>query len=318
MKLSEFQNYKPKTLANVIVFACEDEFILEESRAVWGRLFGSGWVFEKLGVKEFEEIEAAKLAEEARTPSLFSQSRVLLVAHAEKLTKTRIADLEALQQVARSSLRVILQVAASRAAEALGKSFPVVEIDPLRPAELARWLVERHGLQPDIARHVVENAEPGMFALHNEMEKLKTYVGPGRPIEIRDVDASILRAEKFGPFELDDAILARNYRKTAQVVGAMLDEGMEPLIILSRITRVWRQLFVGKGMTGRHGAKDVAAAAMAPAWKASEFAGSCKSYGWSQLASGFRLLLHADRTFKTSSPDAVAYFDVLLWKLITG
>jgi len=99
------------------------------------------------------------------------------------------------------------------------------------------------------------------------------------------------------------------------VTGALLDDGAEPLVILAKIARVWRQLFVGKGLAGRVGASEAAAAAGVPAFKASSFATSCRKYSWHRLAQGFRDLLAADRAFKTSSPNVEAYFDVLLWKL---
>jgi DNA polymerase III subunit delta len=129
------------------------------------------------------------------------------------------------------------------------------------------------------------------------------------------VDVLILRSEQFGPFELDDAVLARDYKKAVQVIGAMLDEGVEPLIVLSRIVRVWRQLFIGKSVV-KKGPKEAAAAAFVPAWKASDFAASCRKFEWKQLAGGFRLLLNADRAFKTSTPNPEGYFDVMLWKMI--
>ena len=96
----------------------------------------------------------------------------------------------------------------------------------------------------------------------------------------------------------------------------MLDEGVDPLMVLSRIVRVWRQVFVGKSLSGKTSARDVAAAAMVPAWKAAEFTASCKAFDWNRLACGFRLLLNADRAFKSSTPNPEGYFDVLLWKLI--
>src|SRR2546428_306101 len=150
------------------------------------------------------------------------------------------------------------------------------------------------------------------YHLLSEIEKLRTYVGDARPIEFRDIDVLILRSERFSPFELDDAVLARDYKKAAQVIGAMLDEGVEPLIVLSRIVRVWRQLFVGKSLAGKRSAKDVAAAALVAAGEAAEFAVSCKKFEWKQLAAGFRLLLFADRAFKTSTPNPEGYFDAML------
>jgi DNA polymerase III subunit delta len=316
MKFSEFRQYQPKPGQNVFVFVCEDDFLVEESRAVWLRIFGGSWVFEKYAAKEFEEIPAGRLMDEALTPSLFTQNRALLVTNAEKLTKGRIEHLTALQNVANASLKVVLVTSGRKSADALAKIFPIVEIDTLRPADVARWLVDRYKVAPEIARHLVENVGTELYALHTEIEKLKTYVGDTRPIELRDIDVLILRSEQFGPFELDDAIIARDFKKAVQVLGAMLDEGVDPLIILSRIVRVWRQLFVGKGLVGKRSAKDLAAAALVPMWKAGDFAAGCKKFEWKQLAAGFRLLLQADRAFKTSTPNPEGYFDVMLWKLI--
>jgi len=316
MKFSEFRQYQPKPGQNVFVFVCEDDFLVEESRAVWLRIFGGSWVFEKYAAKEFEEIPAGRLMDEALTPSLFTQNRALLVTNAEKLTKGRVEHLTALQNVANASLKVVLVTSGRKSADALAKIFPIVEIDTLRPADVSRWLVDRYKLAPEIARHLVENVGMELYALHTEIEKLKTYVGDTRPIELRDIDVLILRSEQFGPFELDDAIIARDFKKAVQVLGAMLDEGVEPLIILSRIVRVWRQLFVGKGLVGKRSAKDLAAAALVPMWKAGDFAAGCKKFEWKQLAAGFRLLLQADRAFKPSTPNPEGYFDVMLWKLI--
>ena len=316
MKFSEFKAYQPKQASNVFAFVCEDDFLVEESRPVWQRIFGGDWVFEKYPAKEFEEIPGRQLMDDALTPSLFTQNRILIVTNADKTTKGRIEDLTALQGVPNSSLRIVLATGSRKSAAGLAKVFPVIEIEPLKPADVARWLMDRYKLAPDMARYLVDNAGTELYQLQSEMEKLQTYVGGARPIEARDVDVLILRSEQFGPFELDDAVLARNYKKAVQVIGSMLDEGVEPLMVLSRIVRVWRQLFAGKSLVGKRSAQDVAAAVAVPVWKASDFAASCKKFEWKQVAAGFRLLLNADRAFKTSTPNPEGYFDVMLWKMI--
>jgi DNA polymerase-3 subunit delta len=318
MKFSDFRQYRPNPNHNVFVFVCEDEFLVQESRSVWAKLFEGNWQFEKMQVKEFEEMDARRLMDDALTPSLFSQNRAILVTSADKVTKGRVEDLTALHQVSNSTLKIILATASAKAAEGWSRTFPVVQIDPLKPAEVGRRLMDRFGVTAETARYIVEAVGTELLTLNSEMEKLRTYAGEGRAIEIRDVDALVLRSERFTPFELDDAILNRDYKKSVQVVGAMLDDGMEPLIVLSRIVRVWRQLFIGKGLAGKQSAKDVALAAMIPSWKSGEFIAGCKKYQWKQLAQGFRELLRADRAFKTSSPNIEAYFDVMLWKIVGG
>ncbi len=316
MKFSEFRQSQPKPDQNIFVFICEDDFLVEESRTVWQGIFGGAWVFEKYAVKEFEEIPVGRLMDEALTPSLFTQNRAIIVTNADRLTKGRVEELTELQRVANSSLKIVLVISVRKSIDALAKRFPIIAIDPLKPADVARWLMDRYKLTPEIARYLVDNVGIDLYQLHSEIEKLRTYVGDARAIEFRDIDVLILRCERFSPFELDDAVLARDYKKAAQVIGAMLDEGVEPLIVLSRIVRVWRQLFVGKSLAGKRSAKDVAAAALVPAWKAAEFVTSCKKFDWKQIAGGFRVLLFADRAFKTSTPNPEGYFDAMLWKLI--
>jgi DNA polymerase-3 subunit delta len=315
MRFAEFQRYQPKPEHNVFVFVCDDDLLLEESREIWRRSFGGDWLFEKYAAKEFEEIDASRLMDDALTPSLFSQSRALIVTNCEKLSKGRIEALGEVHQIPRSSLKIVLATSNPKNVDSLARAFPIVEIDSVRPADAARWLIDRHKVSPDVARYLVETLGTDLRQLNTEIEKLQTYAGNLRPIEVRDVDILILRSEQFGPFELDDALLARDYRKAVQVLTSMLDDGVEPLMILARIVRIWRQLFVGKAIVGKKSAKDVAMAAGAPVWKANEFAANCRKHEWKRLAAGFRELLNADRAFKTSA-DPEVYFDVLLWKLI--
>jgi DNA polymerase III delta subunit len=316
MKFADFQRSRPDPSSNVFVFVCEDDFLVEESRAGWSKAFGPGWVFEKLHSKEFEEIDGNKLLDEAQTPSLFSQSRAIVVWNAEKVSKSRAEHLATLQNVAGSSLKVILVLSEAKSVQAWMKAFPTTIIDPLKSGDVTKWLVDRYAVAPEVARQIVDNGGTELYPLHNEMEKLKTYIGTDRAPTMQDVEASLLHVEQFGAFELDDAILARDYKRAVTVTSAMLDDGVEHLLILAKIVRVWRQLFVGKGVSAKRGANEAAAAAGVPSFKATAFAASCRKYSWSELSKGFRELLSADRALKLSAPDIEAYFDVLLWKLV--
>jgi DNA polymerase-3 subunit delta len=316
VRFSEFRQYQPKQAANVFGFVCEDEFLVEESRSIWLRIFGDGWVFDKYSAKEFEDIPFGRLMDDALTPSLFSQNRILIVTNAEKTTKGRMEDLATLAVVPGASLRVILTTNSRRIAAGWPRGAPVIEIDDLKPADVARWLMERYKLAPDVARYLVEAVGTDLYQLNSEIQKLQTYVGPARAIEVRDIDVLILRSEQFGPYELDDALIAGDYRKCVKVVGAMLDDGVDPLRVLGQIVRVWRQLFVGKSLSGKRSAGEVAAAAGVPAFKSGAFAAACKKHDWKQLAGGFGLLLNADRALKSSTPNPEGYFDVMLWKML--
>lgn len=315
MKFAEFRRHTPP-VANVYVFVCEDEFLIDESRAVWAGFFGGDWDFAKVSVREFEALEALELLGSARTPPLFGPRRALLVTGVGKITKKKIAVLEELASLDESFLKVIVSVRERRSVTALAKAFPKVEIDTPRAGDAARWLRDRYGVTSEVARYVVENLGTELQQLRAEMEKLQTYVREARPIEIKDVDELILRSEQYGPFELDDALLARDYPKAVRVLGAMVEEGVQPILILSRIARVWRQVLVAKFLEGSASSGQIAAAASVPHWKAAQFASASSKFDKRRVVVGFTELVRADRAFKTSSPNAQIYLDMLLWKLM--
>ena len=242
------------------------------------------------------------------------ERRAIIVTEPQKLSENRLSDLTAIDRIDDSSLKLVLHSRDRRSRGSWTRRFPAIEIAALKPAEIVRWLGDRYGLDPKVGRYMVDHLGTDLCTLRSEVEKLATYAN-NRPIRIRDVDVLVFRAERFGTFELDDALAARNYARSVQVAGAMLDEGTEPILVLSRITRVWRQLMVGKSLEGRAGARDIAAAASVPEWKAASFASSASTYAWPRLLNGFQELLDADRVLKTSTPDPHGYFALLLWKL---
>ena len=316
MKFSEFRRYTPVQTSHVYVFICEDDFLIEESKSVWAAIFGGEWGFEKLSAKEFEAIDSSELMELARTPPLFGPSRALLVTGADKVTQKKLADIQSIVRLAQSSLKIILVASSRRSIASRASGLPVIEINSLRAGDTVRWLRDRYGVSAEVGRYLVDNVGTELQLLYGEMEKLKTYLRDARPPEMADVDQLILRSEQYGPFELDDAFLEKDYPRAVRVVSAMVEEGVEPIRILSRIVRVWRQIFVGKVLAGQRSPKEIAVAASVPHWKAAEFVAACRHFRWERVVEGFRELIRADRAFKTSSPNPEFYFDVMLWKLM--
>ena len=316
MKFSEFRRHVPSKTNHVYVFVCEDDFLVEESRPVWAGIFGGEWGFEKLSAKEFEAMDASELMGSARTSPLFGPSRALLVREAGKVSKKKFGQLEEITGLEQSSLKIILVASARKSVAGRASGLPVIEIDSLRPGDTVRWLRDRYGVSADVGRYLVDSLGTELQRLHGEMEKLKTYLRDSRPAEIADVAQLILRSEQYGPFELDDAFLERDYPKAVRVVVAMIEEGVQPLFILSRLVRVWRQIFIGKVLASRRSPKEIAAAASVPHWKASGLVAACESFRWERVVEGFGELILADRAFKTSSPNPEFYFEVMLWKLI--
>jgi hypothetical protein len=46
----------------------------------------------------------------------------------------------------------------------------------MKTADCAKWMMDRHGISPEVARYLVENAGSDLYTLNNEIEKLETHM----------------------------------------------------------------------------------------------------------------------------------------------
>jgi DNA polymerase III delta subunit len=314
VKFAQFRKHKLPP-GSVYLFVCADDYLVDESQAVWRDHFAGDWDFEKMTLREFDDLNASDLADEARSPRLFGGSRAIMVkvADAARFTKKRIADVEPLASLTRSSVKVVFVFDQRPGRGRL--PFPSVEIDALRTIDTIHWLESRFEIPPDVARYMVEHMGSELLPLKQEAEKLRTYAGGTRPIEIADVDQLIFRSERYGPFALDDAFMNANYTESIRIIGSMLEDGVHALLVLSKLTRVWRQLFVARTL-GRASDSDVARLAGVPTGIAGKILRASRRFEWDDLVGGFRLLVEADHAFKSSSTNPELYLDILLWKLL--
>lgn len=316
MKFSEFKQHRVNSTGHVFVFACEDEFLVDESKAIWVELFDGDWVVEKISGKELDSMEPSELMLSALTPSLFGKSRVLMVTNAGKVPKKRLTHLAEINALPNSSLKIILCVASRKSLHLWAKVFKVVEIDRLRPADIIQWIKERYGVRSEVASYIVENIGTELYPLYRELEKLQTYVKRERSIKLEDVDLLILGSEQFGPFDLDDAMLARNYRKAVRVTEAMIEEGVEPLQILGKLASLWRKLFASKQLIDRGRGREISQVLGVHDFVAGKLQKAAGGFSSERLVHGFSELLRADKTFKSTSAKPEYCFETMLWKLI--
>lgn len=319
MKFAEFARGGQHPDGHAFLFVCGDDLLVEESLPVWNRTFasetGGEWGFERLSAREFEALDPAGLLEVALSPPLFGPSRALVVTPADKVKRKTMAAVEELAGLPVSSLKIVL-VAASRRSLPRGAKLPVIEIDPMRTGDAVRWLRQRFGLEPEVAQYLVETVGMDLRGLAGETEKLMTYVREERAVAVSDVDLLTLGTDQFSPFDLDDAVLDQDYPRAVRVTAAMMEEGVEPLVLLARVARTWRQMLGGKTAARKGDPREVASAVGIPQWKAARFRAACERVAWPRLLGGFRELVAADRRFKTTGGNPELVLESLLWKLV--
>ncbi len=154
-------------------------------------------------------------------------------------------------------------------------------------------------------------------ALDNEIEKLTLYVGPARPITLKDVELLCPYTADSETFAMANAIGRRNVRAALDQLHKRLEEGQNPLSILAGISAQFRGLLEVKSM---------ASAGMTPTeiarekgWR-SDYAAKmrlqeARNFSTERLVQIFNILLDTDLAIKTGRTEEILALDTLISRL---
>lgn len=127
---------------------------------------------------------------------------------------------------------------------ALDKSGVVIEVRPVSPAMLPRWIMERAQrlgltLEHEAAAFLSERVENNSLAANQEIEKL-ALSAPGGRIGLAELQGAIADNSRYDAFDLVAAALAGRLDQSLKVLRGLRAEGAEPVMILWAILRELR------------------------------------------------------------------------------
>lgn len=131
-------------------------------------------------------------------------------------------------------------------AKAVDSVGTIVQVWPLRSAELVRWLAERLtavGLQPGpgVAELLAERAEGNLLAAVQEIEKLRLLREPG-PLAVEDLLGNLADSARFDLFALTDAALIGDRARVQRILNVLRAEGTADALVLWVLAREARML----------------------------------------------------------------------------
>jgi DNA polymerase-3 subunit delta len=203
----------------------------------------------------------------ARTmPFLFSPWRLLVVEidgeEHEDLTKVEARMLDE-YFAAPTDRTLVLVIAAGkvRKTSALYKTFAALpesavtikEMKAIKGENLVGWLDERlvalgKRAGSDVLDRLVDAAGGDLAGLANELEKLATYVGDKKSIDIADVDAVASGAKEFEFWALSDALEKGDLRTAFAVIDGEFAEGAAAPQVLGSVAAVLKNLLLAKAL----------------------------------------------------------------------
>ncbi len=130
--------------------------------------------------------------------------------------------------------------------KSLGKSGTVINIWPISPEQLPRWIhqrLQKAGLHADndAVKMLATLVDGNLLAAAQEIEKLKLLVNDTQ-ITMDTIRSAVSDSSHFNVFNLVDTALKGNASKSIKILSRLKGEGVEPLTITWALSREIRQL----------------------------------------------------------------------------
>jgi DNA polymerase-3 subunit delta len=161
----------------------------------------------------------------------------------------------------------------------------------------------------DIISRILEENGTDLLNISNEIEKLSLYVGKNKK-EITESDLEKVGGytKEVNIYALSSDIESKNLKRAIFVLEKLLNDGEEPVMVLSAISSSIRKMLNAKSMLEEQNmsASEVTSALRIHSFYAGAFFSNLKKHNAKTLKESLKIILQADTALKTGSNDAVS------------
>ncbi|HVG39158.1 MAG TPA: DNA polymerase III subunit delta [Pyrinomonadaceae bacterium] len=196
-----------------------------------------------------------------------------------------------------------------------------IEFAPLSDQELIAWAKSRLKelkIEADerTLHQIVALVGSDVRQLTVELEKLATAALPENRLTMEMVDSLVNRSRELSNFELTDHLIARDRPRSLRTLARLLDDGVEPLMLLGLIAGNFHRLtLVKEMMAGGSSREEVFRVAGLPYSKREEFLATARRTSADHLAGALRRIAAADLAIKTSQATPRLQLEMLVCEL---
>lgn len=320
----------------VYFFYGAEPYLIEESLArLQAHLMPEDDPFGNKVVLDLEETPIQMLIQEAETLPFFGERRFIIGKNARFLTagkgKTGVShDVEALIHYLNNPLATSVVVLTldsdqldkrKKVVKALLAGARTIQYQPLKGKEAVEW-VARHlrelGVKITTAalKELVVLVGNDLRLLHQECEKLATFVGEGGNITPEIISELVPRTLEQDVFKLMGKIAERKLDEAFSIWHDLIFQKEEPVRILALVIRQFRLMLQVKGLAGQGmGEREMAKQLKVHPYPVKLALRQGKSFSEAQLRTLLTLSIAADHEIKSGKIDKKLAVERLLFQL---
>lgn len=181
----------------------------------------------------------------------------------------------------------------------------VVDFPPLKDAEAKTWVKTRlrqlKTVAPDLViNEIVRLVGTDVQTLFNELDKLASGAADTGQITLALVEELIGRSRELANWELTDQLVAGNRKKALETLHRLLEDDVEPLMLVGLIGSNYRKLALGKHLLTSGGVSEVFKYVSMPPFKRDTYIETLRRADAAKIAHGIQLIANVDLAIKTS------------------
>jgi DNA polymerase-3 subunit delta len=196
----------------------------------------------------------------------------------------------------------------------------VVECQAISDLDAIRWAKDylrqmNIAVDERVLTEIIALVGTDIQTLHSELDKLATAALDSKRITQEMVDALIGRSRELSNFALTDHLIARNRKKALEVLYRLLQDDVEPLMLIGLIAGNYHRLALAKDIMKRGGRQEVFKLIRMPYNKQSAYIDMVQRSSEADLARGMQKIAAADLAIKTSLGTPRLQLEILVCEL---
>lgn len=181
-----------------------------------------------------------------------------------------------------------------------------------------KWLAGKKDLQisENACRYLVDIIGNDLTGISSEIEKVSLYAGPGKRIEVEDLEAVSADVKARTVFQLIDALGEKDLKSSLENLKKLIHSGESPILILSMVLRQLRLVWIGKDILKRGGREEeIRKKTKLPPFVMKNYLKQVKMFSEGELKEAYDSIFALDLKFKSSQIDKERALELLIFKL---
>jgi DNA polymerase III subunit delta len=196
----------------------------------------------------------------------------------------------------------------------------VVDFPPLKDAEARTWVKTRlrelkTSANDQVINEIVRLVGTDVQTLFMELDKLASGAAHTGQITLALVEDLIGRSRELANWELTDQLVAGNRKKALETLHRLLEDDVEPLMLLGLIASNYRKLALGKQLLISGGVSEVFKSVSMPPFKREAYIETLRRADATKIAHGIQLIANVDLAIKTSQATPRLQMELLVCEL---